>query len=326
VVTARWYNLFMRIALLTFVLMLINVFTLTSCSLENKDKQTSLSSQVTLLPYSNSTVASTFPPQMELTLTPPPTSEPLFYTVVGGDSLSVIALRFGIDLEELMDANPSVDPNAMSIGTRLIIPKAISSGGIQAASMTGLPTPVIQTTVAPDCYIMDIDEWICFLLVVNDQPYAVENVTGQIKISNTAINYSAMCPLDLIPAGVSLPLIAIVDQVDITLEHVSGSLTSAIPVSESDTRYGTVEFVSKKVDLSKDLRSAYVSGEILVPEGGTLRVLAYATDDQNHVAGYRIWESAAALAAGTMKTFTFRVYSLDGAISKVVLVAQARLQ
>lgn len=44
------------------------------------------------------------------------------YTVQEGDSLYGIALSFGISLSALQSANPTVDPNALSIGATLIIP------------------------------------------------------------------------------------------------------------------------------------------------------------------------------------------------------------
>jgi len=49
------------------------------------------------------------------------TGEP-FYVIQTGDSLSVIAYRFGVSIEDLILANNIDDPNAISVGTSLNIP------------------------------------------------------------------------------------------------------------------------------------------------------------------------------------------------------------
>ncbi len=43
------------------------------------------------------------------------------YIVQQGDTLSSIALRFGLSLDELLSANDISDPNSVNIGQRLII-------------------------------------------------------------------------------------------------------------------------------------------------------------------------------------------------------------
>ncbi len=44
------------------------------------------------------------------------------YVVQSGDTLSDIAVRFGISLTDLISANPITDPNALKIGDELVIP------------------------------------------------------------------------------------------------------------------------------------------------------------------------------------------------------------
>jgi murein DD-endopeptidase MepM/ murein hydrolase activator NlpD len=51
-------------------------------------------------------------------------SEPVLptYVIQSGDTLYSIALRFGIDLQTLIDANASIDPNSLNIGDEIKIP------------------------------------------------------------------------------------------------------------------------------------------------------------------------------------------------------------
>ncbi len=44
------------------------------------------------------------------------------YVVQAGDTLSDIAVRFGVSVNELVSANPIADPNALGIGDQLVIP------------------------------------------------------------------------------------------------------------------------------------------------------------------------------------------------------------
>jgi len=57
-------------------------------------------------------------------------SEGPIYIVQSGDTLGEIASRFGISTDQLIQANPSIDPNLMYIGTELIIPGLENITGI----------------------------------------------------------------------------------------------------------------------------------------------------------------------------------------------------
>ena len=53
---------------------------------------------------------------------PTPTPTPFVYAVQAGDTLSGIAARFGLTVEELVQANRLVDPDSLQIGQQLTIP------------------------------------------------------------------------------------------------------------------------------------------------------------------------------------------------------------
>jgi LysM repeat protein len=50
-------------------------------------------------------------------------ASPVTYTVKPGDTLSAIALRFGSSVKSIADANHIPDPNRISVGQVLVIPK-----------------------------------------------------------------------------------------------------------------------------------------------------------------------------------------------------------
>lgn len=65
-------------------------------------------------------------------------TEPQYYEVQSGDVLSIIAERFGVPMQAIMDANRITDPNAIQAGQTLRIP-----AGVVVASLPG------QTTSPP---------------------------------------------------------------------------------------------------------------------------------------------------------------------------------
>jgi LysM repeat protein len=80
-----------------------------------------------------------------------PTSTPVVYVIQPGDSLSVIADRFGLSVEELSKANGISDPNVIQVGQTLIIP-----GPTPFPTATVLPTPTPTPSIPPQLEIVDV--------------------------------------------------------------------------------------------------------------------------------------------------------------------------
>jgi LysM repeat protein len=59
------------------------------------------------------------------------------YTVVAGDTLATIAARFGTTPEAIAQLNSLADPNALTLGQKLLIPAAAGSQGAGAQPTTG---------------------------------------------------------------------------------------------------------------------------------------------------------------------------------------------
>lgn len=51
-----------------------------------------------------------------------PDGEGALYRIQSGDTLLVVARRFGVTLQQVLDANPGVNPNRLQIGQEIIIP------------------------------------------------------------------------------------------------------------------------------------------------------------------------------------------------------------
>jgi LysM repeat protein len=51
--------------------------------------------------------------------TPTETAEPEYYEIQSGDTLAVVAERYGTTVEQLLVLNPDVDPVALTVGERI---------------------------------------------------------------------------------------------------------------------------------------------------------------------------------------------------------------
>ena len=101
------------------------------------------------LPTSTRTVPAVAP-----TVTPTvpvATPTPVTYVIKPGDSLSVIADRYGVDVEVLAQANGISDPNVIKVGQVLVIP-----GPTPIPTATVLPTPTFTPDVPPHLEIVDV--------------------------------------------------------------------------------------------------------------------------------------------------------------------------
>lgn len=80
---------------------------------------------------------------------PTPTPGPIRYTIQEGDTLSAIALRFGVETIQIIEANNLLDSDNLVVGSTILIPGAqpepgAAEGGEEAAAAGGTPGSVIH--------------------------------------------------------------------------------------------------------------------------------------------------------------------------------------
>lgn len=89
---------------------------LASCG-RNAPEEGATTLEASISPSSTAAVITTLPP----TTVPPPTTTPE-YIIQQGDSLSIIAERFGVSTEDLANFNGIEDANNIRVGQKLTIP------------------------------------------------------------------------------------------------------------------------------------------------------------------------------------------------------------
>jgi len=289
----------------------------------------------TLRPYPSGTPTALRSPTAQPTPTPSPTftltPTPIYYDTRDGDDMFGIAFWYNISLESLLTANPSVNPRAMGPGTRLLIPVTPMPQPTSAATVeaTATSAPSSLNWEEPDCYRDAAGGLWCFMLVENRQESALENVKGMFSLDGgeQVRQEVAYMPLNLLPAGRSLPLVAYFQPPIPRNYSVSGTVDYFLPVMIEDDRYLAVEINSQSVTYRDDDEIASIEGEVSIPVGQRgldyLWVHATAYNTEGDVVGVRRWEADPTPEAGEVFPFAFEVYSMAGGIDHISILVEA---
>ena len=290
----------------------------------------------TLRPYPSLTTSHTPLPTDYVSPTPSPTvtptPTPVYYEVLEGDDFYSIGWRFNVSPDQIMTANPTINPRAMSVGTSLLIPITPNPDPTETPMVVLTPTttPLFSALPEPDCYADALGGLWCFVLVENDQDEPVENLTGVVilRYGEETRRESAILPLNLLPSGAALPLIAYFQPPIPTDYTVSARVDFLLPVMPNDLRYLPVSIQDQAVKLSEDAQMATVSGWLSLPSNQpeTRYIWANATalDENGRVVAVRRWDSPDQLSAGERIPFTLFLYSLGGPIDQVALLVEAQ--
>jgi len=193
------------------------------------------------------------------------------------------------------------------------------------AATTPLPqiTPVPVAARPPRCFASQAGELRCLVLVQNDGQLPLENVTGYVRLrdasGNTLADAEAVPPLNLLPVGAAMPLIASFSVAPAGWASAQAEITSAFAVQEDQAQYVRVQSVNFSWEATAPAaQAAHVRGRVeLAGSASSVWVLAVAYDAGGEPVGMRRWESAG------QTEFDFWVYSLGPQISDVQVVAEA---
>ena len=307
------------------------LFLLTSCTSPNVN---SPSLPATLIPYLTATSSpilpkgtSPTPEGMVAAETPLPSPTPFTYAIQQGDTISSIALQFGVSMDDLMAANPEISPSAMSVGQVINIPS-----NPENASGEPTPTPSAFAIRQIECYpTADQGMW-CFVLAHNDFPDFMENVSAQVTLvdANNAVlaSQTALLPLNILPPNNSLPLtVFFPPEIPADVKPQVQVLT-AIRLLPNDERYLPATINNTLVQVNADGRSARINGQVRLlaneKPASQVWVTGTAYDEVGRVVGVRRWESNAGLSPGGSLPFEFMVSSLGGEIERVEFAVEAR--
>ena len=252
------------------------------------------------------------------------TPAPVTHEVALQETISSIALRYGLDMGTVLAANPGLNPRALTVGTEIIVPIG------DTASQIGMVSEPLELELgSPECIpTFEKGLW-CFVQVKNSLEQASSMVVVSVSLEEPGgkqirqINVPLL--LHKIESGQTIPVIAyfappIQDGVAATAD-----LISALPLSESRRSFLPIAVVNDNVDLAG--RTALVSGELEISgEPGdlaTMRVAAIAYDVDGRLVGARRMESELTLEPGDAVDFSVQLFSFGGSIANVIIYAEA---
>lgn len=335
----HWYNAGMfKMKLLAVGFVILTSLMLSACAQDMEPVTATPSPTLggTLRPYPTGTPTHTPWPTDYVTPTPTPTVTPtatqVFYEVQEGDDMYSIGWRFKISPQEIMTANPDVNPRSMSIGESLFIPitPAPEATPTEMVELTPTATQPFEGLVTPDCYPDALGGLWCFVLVENEETEALENISAIITIGtgDEKREEIAIMPLNLLPAGESLPLIAYFPPPISQTTDISAKIDFFLPVMPDDQRYLPVTIENQSVDFNQNGMIAKVSGSILLPAGEPqtryIWVAGTAFDEDGQVVAIRRWDSERQLSGGERVEFELFLYSLGNPIDRVNLMVEAQ--
>ena len=315
---------------------LVVVLWLSSCIPANQTpvatKTVTLTGELT--PYLTSTAPVVVTPKKTAPASPlpSPSATPRTHTIKKGETVSGIALSYGVTIDAILAANPQLNPNMMVVGSTLVVP---ASQGTQApGGDLAMATPLPLCLDGVHCAaVQDGGAW-CFVEAHNSQKNGVESVSAVIRIADEngqgMQSQEAFGMLNLLPGKGTLPLAVYFPAPVPKTIQASAELLTALPVNTADKRYLTAGLSGVKTNIQPDGLSAALKGTVSLDKSSaraqTVWVLLIAYDASGQVIGLRRWEMDVnqVLKPGKTLAFTETVYSTGGTIVKVDVMVEAR--
>jgi LysM repeat protein len=255
-----------------------------------------------------------------------PSPTPHIYEVVENDTLTGIANLHSVPLEEIIAANPGIDPNFLTIGLTLTIPIV----GVPP-ELIPITTPIPLTIYLPKCYGLSNHSFQCFAVVENDTAIDVENVSAKISIKisdENMVSNTAYMPLDILPAGEKAAVLARFSYPLPPKITGEAELISVIPLNQTNQRYLQTDLRIAKIDYSQDGNTSTIMGSVSFPpeqpDVGEVWVSVFAYDAQDEIVGIRKWVADEITESTNDVDFRISVYSLGNPIETVDVLVEAR--
>lgn len=307
-------------------------FLLVGCTpTDNIDSPTPSPSQTSTLQPDTATPILEPSPTPALTTTPvilvspTPTATPILYQVISGDTLIEIANQYGLDTEELILANPSINPNLLTVGVTLTIPLTVENS-IQT------PIGTVDIELANlDCYNQDIGSTWCLASLANNQSTSYVNVSGSLSTldqqGNLIESVPASTPIFYFPPNSVMPFgfyfpNGKADETQYSLVINTGTELSP----DIDDVLWTELMIDNPTTTQNDTAFRL---DFSIPEipltAETIHVLGYLLDTNGKIIGYRNIEIPAPSDTSTITDSLF-IYSLGPMSEEYRIFAFAKMK
>ncbi|MGH2620454.1 MAG: LysM peptidoglycan-binding domain-containing protein [Anaerolineales bacterium] len=238
-----------------------------------------------------------------------------------------IALQYGVELNDMLLANPGANPRFLTVGSTLVVPL----GGAQGPVPTATPRPVELSTV--NCFPAPTGELWCFLRVGLAEGPPIEGVVGLVTLVEAGgrplRTEPAFSPLNLLLPGAGLPLVAYFAPPVPEYNAAVATVISAVSAGDPEGRYLPVEVINIETTISEDKLMGIVEGVLLFDppaDRGTewLRLVVLGFDASGQIVGFTTFDPGEAARLNQGFQFEIEVASLGPPIARLVLLAEAR--
>lgn len=275
-------------------------------------------------PYINLTASPT--ENTKNTSKPSPSPTPFRYSVKKGDTFTSIAFFHGVKLNELIAANPDIDPNFLTVGMTITIPVSSTNSIISAN-----PTPIPLKYQEPICYLNQDGGLWCVVEVQNSQPFDIENLSVKFSITSNSLDEEiikvAHSPINVLPPNLKIPIMVYFEHPIPINYQVQAEIITVIPKSSDTSRYLTPIIQNQDIEISDNLIKATISGEYGILEdqnASRIWIVAVAYSKSGEPVGIRKMDSSTLLPAGEKRSFKIHLYSLGPQISDVKIYIEAQ--
>jgi LysM repeat protein len=262
---------------------------------------------------------------------PTATATPVTHVVQEGETLLGIAIDYGVSVEALQAANPTVQVRFLSIGTVLIIPPP-EGGFAVAATHLAPPPPAPVLLSQPACYALPTGSLYCLVEARNPGDVALENVSARLTLAGpdglpitSAVLFSA---LDLIPPGGASPMAALFQPAPAIpiaatgLEVLTGNLAGE-PAPPGRAVLLEVAGASGGLQAGRFVAAGQVRNVSPSPLSAAWVALSL-YDAEGALIGYRKQPLPVGLASGETAAVSLAADVLQGEVARFVLLAEGR--
>ncbi len=262
------------------------------------------------------------------TLAPTQTPTPRAYAVKDKDTMSVIAFRNGLTLEELKAANPGVDPYLLSVGMTLYIP---APSNVSTTAQAPTPTAVPLSIDSVNCFATATGGSYCFAVMNNTQSFDLGNVSAEFRLTNPVngevLTRPATLPAARLKTGSTTVLFAYFAPPIFRNPQGNIQLLTASEAGGDVSSQPVLSIEEPSISIAENGLSATINGQVTMDAGsvdaGTVWVTAAVFDSKGAVVGVRRVELADGVKAGAAAPFEMIIYSLSGKIDRVELYTDA---
>jgi LysM repeat protein len=262
---------------------------------------------------------------------PTATATPVTHVVTTGETMLGIAIDYGVSLDALQAANPTVQARFLSIGTVLVIPPPEGGFAVAATNLAPPPPAPVQFS-RPACYPLASDGLYCLVAARNPNTMTLANISARIILAGADglpfASQNAFGALDLVPPGGAVPLAALFQPAPAHPAAATGveALTAILvadPLSDTQSLLLDVTASAGAVVDGRWSVSGRVHNPSVAPLSAAWLVLSV-NDGNGRLIGFRKLALENGLAAGETRDFSIESDALAGPPASGSVLAEGK--